>query len=63
MAEIKDPENTIVMETTKGKVVIQLLPDLAPATSRASRNWPAKAPMTASSSIASSKISWPRPAT
>nr|WP_316654141.1 peptidylprolyl isomerase [uncultured Gellertiella sp.] len=30
MAEIKDPENTIVMETTKGKVVIQLLPDLAP---------------------------------
>lgn len=31
MAEIKDPENTIIMETTKGKVVIQLLPDLAPA--------------------------------
>jgi cyclophilin family peptidyl-prolyl cis-trans isomerase len=31
MAEIKDPENTIVMETTKGKVVIELLPDLAPA--------------------------------
>jgi len=30
MAEIKDPENTLVMETTKGKVVIQLLPDLAP---------------------------------
>ena len=30
MAEIKDPENTIVMETTKGRVVIQLLPDLAP---------------------------------
>ena len=30
MAEIKDPENTIVMETTKGKVVIELLPDLAP---------------------------------
>ena len=26
----KDPENTIVMETTKGKVVIQLLPALAP---------------------------------
>lgn len=25
-----DPENTIVMETTKGKVVIQLRPDLAP---------------------------------
>lgn len=30
MAEIKDPENTILMETTKGSVVIQLLPDLAP---------------------------------
>jgi cyclophilin family peptidyl-prolyl cis-trans isomerase len=30
MADIKDPENTIVMETTKGKVVIELLPDLAP---------------------------------
>ena len=30
MAEIKDPENTIIMETTKGKVVIELLPDLAP---------------------------------
>ncbi|WP_295809077.1 peptidylprolyl isomerase [uncultured Nitratireductor sp.] len=30
MADIKDPENTIVMETTKGKVVIQLFPDVAP---------------------------------
>lgn len=30
MAEIKDPENTILMETTKGNVVIELLPDLAP---------------------------------
>ena len=30
MAEIKDPENTLVMETTKGKVVIELFPDLAP---------------------------------
>ena len=27
---IKDPENTLIMETTKGKVVIALLPDLAP---------------------------------
>lgn len=26
-----DPENTLVMETTKGKVVIKLRPDLAPA--------------------------------
>ncbi|SIQ08834.1 peptidyl-prolyl cis-trans isomerase B (cyclophilin B) [Rhizobium sp. RU20A] len=30
MAEIKDPENTIIMETTKGQVVIQLFPELAP---------------------------------
>jgi peptidylprolyl isomerase len=30
VAEIKDPENTILMETTKGSVVIELLPDLAP---------------------------------
>ena len=26
----KDPENTLVLETSKGKVVIELLPDLAP---------------------------------
>ena len=30
MAEIKDPENTLIMETTKGKVVIEMFPDLAP---------------------------------
>ncbi len=30
MAEIKDPENTVIMETTQGRVVIELLPDLAP---------------------------------
>jgi peptidyl-prolyl cis-trans isomerase B (cyclophilin B) len=30
MAEIKDPENTIILETTKGQVVIALMPDLAP---------------------------------
>ncbi|CFX03216.1 putative peptidyl-prolyl cis-trans isomerase [Candidatus Filomicrobium marinum] len=30
MAEIKDPENTLIIETTKGKVVIELRPDLAP---------------------------------
>ena len=30
MAEIADKENTLVMDTTKGKVVIQLLPDVAP---------------------------------
>jgi peptidylprolyl isomerase len=30
MADIKDPENTLLMETTKGPVVIALRPDLAP---------------------------------
>jgi cyclophilin family peptidyl-prolyl cis-trans isomerase len=30
MAAMKDPENTLVMETTQGKVVIGLRPDLAP---------------------------------
>src|SRR5215216_7557494 len=30
MATIKDPENALIMETTKGKIVIELRPDLAP---------------------------------
>ena len=30
MAEIKDRENALIMETTKGQVVIELFPDLAP---------------------------------
>jgi cyclophilin family peptidyl-prolyl cis-trans isomerase len=30
MAAMKDPENTLVMETTQGRVVIALRPDLAP---------------------------------
>ncbi len=30
MAEYKDPENTLLMETTKGSVVIEMRPDLAP---------------------------------
>lgn len=30
MADIKDPENTILMELTGGTVTIQLLPDVAP---------------------------------
>ncbi len=30
MAEIKDPENTILMEIKGGTVVIELLPDIAP---------------------------------
>ena len=30
MADIKDPENTLVVETSKGTVVIEMRPDLAP---------------------------------
>ena len=30
MADISDPENTLIIETTQGRVVIQLRPDLAP---------------------------------
>ncbi|MEZ5849553.1 MAG: peptidylprolyl isomerase [Hyphomicrobiaceae bacterium] len=30
MADFKDPENTLVLETTQGRVVIALRPDLAP---------------------------------
>jgi len=30
MAEITDPENTLIIETTKGRVVIEMRPDLAP---------------------------------
>jgi len=30
MADYADPENTIIMETSKGQVVIELRPDLAP---------------------------------
>ena len=30
MSEIKDPENTLIMETTHGPVVIEMRPDLAP---------------------------------
>lgn len=31
MTDIQDPENTLVMETTKGTVVIEMYPDIAPA--------------------------------
>ena len=30
LADYKDPENTLVIETSKGPVVIELRPDLAP---------------------------------
>jgi cyclophilin family peptidyl-prolyl cis-trans isomerase len=30
MTDIRDPENTLIMETSKGRVVIEMRPDLAP---------------------------------
>ena len=30
MADYKDPENTLIIETTKGTVVVEMRPDLAP---------------------------------
>lgn len=30
MADIKDPENTLLLETTQGNVVIEMRPDVAP---------------------------------
>ena len=30
MADIKDPENALILETTQGRVVIEMRPDLAP---------------------------------
>ena len=30
MADIKDPENTLILEITHGRVVIEMRPDLAP---------------------------------
>lgn len=30
MTDIKDPENTLVLETTQGTVIIEMRPDLAP---------------------------------
>jgi peptidylprolyl isomerase len=30
MAEIKDPENTLIIQTSKGEVVVAMRPDLAP---------------------------------
>jgi peptidylprolyl isomerase len=34
MAEIKDPENTILIELKGGTVTIELLPDVAPGMAR-----------------------------
>ena len=37
MSDYKDPENTLVMETTKGQVVIECLPEASTKTRRASQ--------------------------
>ena len=51
MTAIKDPENTLIIETTKGKVVVAMRPDLAPGHVAHIRSWRAKAFTTASCSI------------
>jgi hypothetical protein len=50
--DIKDPENTLIMQLKDGEVVIELLPEWRPSMSTASRRWRARASMTASPSIA-----------
>jgi peptidylprolyl isomerase len=45
-AQPVDPENTLYLDLTYGRVVIQLLPDVAPSMSRKSRHWRARAFMT-----------------
>ncbi len=47
-----DLENTLILTLESGPVTIKLRPDLAPATSIGSRNWSARASMTAWSSTA-----------
>ena len=41
-----NPEDTLIIETSKGNVVVEMRPDLAPITSPVSRNSPGKASMT-----------------
>lgn len=50
MVEIRDPENTIVMELKDGTVVIELLLDVAPKHSQRMKDRRAPGPMTMSSS-------------
>ena len=64
MAEIKDPrEHASSWKPPRARSSSSCSRTSRPAMSRASRNWPAKAPMTASCSTASSTASWRRPAT
>ena len=42
-----DPENTLYLDLKQGRVVIQLLPDIAPMHVTRSRRWCARASMTA----------------
>ena len=38
MATINDPEDTLIMDMTHGRVIIQMMPDLAPQHVAASRS-------------------------
>ena len=60
MAEYKDPENTLVIETSKGPVVIELRPDLAPKHVDRIKTLARENFMTASCFIASFPVSWRR---
>ena len=62
MAEL-DPENTLVLETTKGKATSRSAPTSRPTTWRGSRSWRARASTTGRRSTASSTASWRRAAT
>ncbi len=60
MADIKDPENTIIIELKDGNVVIELLPDVAPKHVERMKTLARAALMTMSRSTASSRASWHR---
>ena len=54
--------NTLTLETTKGPVVIEMNPTIAPGMSRISSAWSRRVFTTASSFTASSRALWRRPA-
>ena len=56
------PENTLILETSRGPVTSSSGPTSPRTTSPASRSWRARASMTAWCSTASSTASWRRPA-
>ncbi len=59
----RDPENTLVIETTKGTVVIELRPDLAPGHVERIKTLAVKNFTMAWFFTASLMASWRRPAT